>query len=343
MAKSRLTKRWFVALAFLGVLIVAAIWFFSGLRAVSPNPKEAKTYVRYENPTRLSVIIRSLEKQGIVRNALATRLLALLERRPTIVTAGTYSIGAGMNAEQILRQLRKPISLVIRLPETNWANRTAHLLENEDTVNADEYMSLVHDPKEFASDVSFPLPKDSLEGYLYPKKYDLAPLVGARTVILKQLKEFEKNVWNGPERPKDMQRTLTLASLVQLESGKDADRAMIAGVIENRLKKKMPLQIDAALLYGIQKWRRLSFKDYRTIDSPYNTYRVKGLPPGPICSPDEKDIEAALHPAKHNYLYYVALPDGRSIYAENYKDHLKNIEIRKAAIKERNAAKKIVP
>jgi len=194
-------------------------------------------------------------------------------------------------------------------------------------------MALVRDPSQFAHDVSFPLPKDSLEGYLYPKKYDLPPLYGARRVILKQLKEFERNVWDARERPKNLTRTLIVASLVQLEAGRDDDRPMIAGVIENRLKKKMPLQIDATILYALQKWRRLSFKDYHGVKSPYNTYTTKGLPPGPICSPDAKDIQAAMHPAKHDYLYYVALPDGRSIYAATYHDHLKNIEIRKAALK----------
>jgi UPF0755 protein len=250
-----------------------------------------------------------------------------------MVQAGSYSFGSAMNSEEILRQLRKPIFLLLRLPETNWAKRTAHLLQNYEIVDADEYMDLVKNPKEFAADVSFPLPKDSLEGYLYPKRYQLPPLYGAKRVIEEQLKEFERTVWNGPDRPKDMKRVLTLASLVQLEAGRDEDRAMIAGVIENRLKKKMPLQIDSTILYALQKWRRLTFKDYHSVISPYNTYTNRGLPPGPICSPDEKDIEAAMHPAKHKYLYYVALPTGKSIFAETYKAHLKNIAIRKAAIK----------
>jgi len=333
MAKRRKAKKWIIAWVLLGVLAIVLICFLNGLRPVSSNSKSRKTYIRYEKSLRLSTALIEFEKQGYVRSSLAARILALIERRPTVVPAGSYAVSPGMDAEQILRQLRNPVTLLLRLPETNWANRTAHLLANYDVVSADEYMKLVHDPSAFSKDVSFPLPKDSLEGYLYPKKYDLPPLYGARRVILEQLKEFEKSVWNGPDRPKDLKRTLIVASLVQLESGKDYDRPMIAGVIENRLKQKMPLQIDATILYALQKWRRLNFKDYHGVQSPYNTYTVKGLPPGPICSPDAKDIEAALHPAKHKYLYYVALPDGRSIYAATYKEHLKNIAIRKAAIK----------
>ena len=339
MAKKRKARKWTAPLVILGLVVVAGLWFLNALRAPVANGQGKKEFVRYENVTRLPVALRDLEKRGFLKNALAARLLATLQHRSTTVMSGTYSLSPSMSASEILRQLAKPVNLILRLPETNWANRTAHLLANHAIVNADEYMRLVKEPGEFAKDVSFPLPKDSLEGYLYPKKYELPPLFGARRVIQLQLKEFENRVWDSDDRPKDMHRTLTLASLVQLEAGVDDDRPMIAGVIENRIKKNMPLQIDSSLLYGIQKWRRLTYKDYKTIDSPYNTYKYKGLPPGPICSPDAKDIEAALHPAKHNYLYYVALPNGHSIYAATYKEHLKNIALRKAAIAALKGAK----
>jgi UPF0755 protein len=110
--------------------------------------------------------------------------------------------------------------------------------------------------------------------------------------------------------------------MIELESGNDADRPVIASVIENRLAKNMRLQIDATLLYAISEWRRLTFKDYRTIDSPYSTYKNSGLPPGPICSPSVKSVEAALKPAKTKYLYYVAKPDGSHIFSETYDAHL---------------------
>jgi UPF0755 protein len=338
MAKKRSRKLlpiWILAL----LVVVAGLWFNNGIRAVS-SAKAKKEYVRYEEPRRLSVVLKDLEKRGFIRNATAARILAILQSRPNIVSPGAYSLSPSMSASTILKELKTPVKLILRFPETNWANRTAHLLQNYSILDADEYMRLVRNPQAFDGTVSFPLPKDSLEGYLYPKHYEVTPLMGAKAVIDAQLKEFEKEVWNGAERPKDLQRTLTLASLVQLESGADNDRAMIAGVIENRLKKNMPLQIDAALLYGIQKWRRLTFKDYKEIDSPYNVYKFKGLPPGPICSPDEKDVLAALHPAKHNYLYYVAMPDGTSIYAETYPQHLKNIAKRKAALAQLKGVKK---
>ena len=90
-------------------------------------------------------------------------------------------------------------------------------------------------------------------------------------------------------------------------------------------------------LYGIQKWRRLTFADYRKIDSPYNTYTHTGLPPGPICSPTIASIEAALHPAHHDYLYYVALPDGETLFSKDYKEHLKKIKERKRELAQLNS------
>ncbi|MDR3689966.1 MAG: endolytic transglycosylase MltG [Fimbriimonas sp.] len=331
MSKRRRRKQGIVFVLILG-LAFFGVWLIAGVRPAG-TPEASKTYLRFEKQVPLSEVLKDLQKRGILRSASATGALAWLIRMKDTVDAGSYAVGPGQNGGLILWALHKPIRQILRLPETNWANRTANLLAQHHVASASEYMELVHDPRQFAGVVDFPLPSDSLEGYLYPDRYELPPLLGAKQVILKQLKEFEEKVWQGAERPKDLKRTLILASLVQLEAGKDVDRAMIAGVIENRIKRKMPLQIDATIEYALQKWRRLTFKDYRNVKSPYNTYLVKGLPPGPICSPDAKDIDAAMHPAKHNYLFYVALPNGETIYSATYKEHLKNIKLRRAALK----------
>lgn len=315
-------------LALFLVLLGAGMWLRSGIQ---PAAQGRSRYVRFEKPTRLAAALTELQRQGLVRNSTALRFYAFLTRRSQSVAMGTFSLSPEMSGPQILDSLAAPIRRDLRIPETNWANRTAHLLANKDVLNADEYMRLVHDPAQFQSEVSFPLSGKSLEGYLYPDTYDLPPLIGARAVIEKQLKTFDRKVWKKLQ-PKDLQRTLTIASMVQMESGRVQDEPMIAGVIENRLKKGMPLQIDSTLLYGIQKWRRLTFSDYKKIDSPYNTYTHKGLPPGPICSPTLSCIEAALNPARHNYLYYVALPTGETVFSKDYREHRKKIQARLHAL-----------
>jgi UPF0755 protein len=133
-----------------------------------------------------------------------------------------------------------------------------------------------------------------------------------------------------------------VASLVELEAGTDADRPKIAGVIYNRLKKGMPLQIDAGIMYALGKWKRLHFRDYREVKSPYNLYLHKGLPPSPICSPSLKSIQAALHPATHKYLYYVALPSGQSLFAQTPAEHAHNVKVRLAALKARSIVRQIL-
>ncbi|MEZ0324368.1 MAG: endolytic transglycosylase MltG [Fimbriimonas sp.] len=321
----------------LGVLLVggaaggAYYWLDTNL---TPMPVGPKRYLRWEKPARLDDIFIDLKRRGIIRNADAARVYAWVKRSPSSVSSGTYELAPGMNIGEILRKIRSPIRQMVRIPETNWARRNANVLEKKAVLRAEEYIDLVQKPELFKEYVSFPLPHDSLEGYLYPDTYDFPPLLGAKAVIIRQLQNFEKKVWLELDKPKTLHDAVIHGSLVELEAGTDEDRPMIAGVIENRLKKNMRLQIDASLLYGIQKWRTLTFDDYRDIKGPYNLYRVNGLPPGPICSPTVLSIKAAMNPAKHNHLYYVALPSGVSLFAPTYEEHKRNIQKRKKALKE---------
>lgn len=321
-------------LRFLALLLLVAAgagyWLFTQLKPLDPNEKPR--FVRFSEPATLASALDRLERGKVIRNAFATRLWARYKKTTPGVRAGTYELGANQSAEEVLAALSKPIRRLVRLPETNWAARSANLLEKDELGTAKEYMALAKNPSVFADQVVFPLPSDSLEGYLYPDTYDLPPLMTPKEVIQRQLANFERRVWKGLNKPKNLHRAIIIASMVELEVARDEERPIVAGVIENRLRIGMRLQIDAAINYGIQKWRPLTYADYRNVDSPYNLYRVNGLPPGPICSPSIKSIRAALNPAKHNYLYYVALPSGRSLFAATYPEHLKNVAKRRAAV-----------
>ena len=188
-------------------------------------------------------------------------------------------------------------------------------------------------PSSLALLVSFPLPKSGLEGYLFPDTYDFPPLLGALEVVKMRLRTFDRKVYKPLGMPPNIGRIVTIASLIELEAGNDRDRALISGVIQNRLNKGIPLQLDASIVYALGKWRRLHFKDYKNVKSPYNLYLHKGLPPTPICSPSLKSIEAAMHPAHHHYLFYVALPNGESLFSTTFEEHKKKIKLRLAALK----------
>lgn len=308
----------------------AAYWVNGQLQPL--NPSDQPRLVRFNDSAGIVTALDRLEKGHIIKNAKVARLYTKWKKTPTTVRVGTYELGGNMSVEQVLEALEKPVKRMVRLPETNWAARTANLLEKDHLGTAEEYMALVRNPAEFAKEYDFPFPTDSLEGYLYPDTYDLPPLMPAKAVIRRQLDNFQKRVWEGLGKPKDLHRVIIIASMVEMEVARDEERPIVAGVIENRLKLNMLLQIDATINYGIQKWRPLTYADYRNVDSPYNLYRHKGLPPGPICSPSIKSIRAALEPAKHKYLYYVALPSGRSLFAETYDQHLKNVAKRRAAV-----------
>jgi len=317
---------WVCACLLVGLLIGGATW----LRAeTQPTAAAPAFYIRFERRMPLLDVLGKLQTQNVIRDARAMRLLALLQRRVQGVALGTYLVAPGMDASQVLNSLRNPIVWRIRIPEQNWALRTAHLLEERDVLTADDYVAAVDHPELVKNQVTFPIEGATLEGYLFPDTYDLAPITPAADVVNRQLKAFQKKVWDGLGRPANLYRTLIIASLIELEVARDDERPVVAGVIENRLAKGMPLELDATVCYARQKWGALTRREIRTTRSPYNTYLNKGLPPGPICSPSVKSILAAMHPAKHDFLYYVAMPDGHSVFAKTEAEHEHNVRVRK--------------
>lgn len=164
-----------------------------------------------------------------------------------------------------------------------------------------------------------------LQGFLYPSTYEFYADATAETVITTLLDEFEKQTKD--LNIADYHKTITLASLVEREAKLDSEREIISGVITNRIRKNMLLQIDASVVYAISDGMydvdRVFYKDLE-VNSPYNTYKYTGLPAGPICSPGIESIKAAINPASHNFLYYhtdTEKNDGSHIFTETYTEH----------------------
>ncbi len=333
MPKSK-KRRKLGCIIFVLFLVVLGLGGFAGWtwfkNELAPMPEGKVFLVRYPKAKSFEAVLGDLHGKGVVRDVAVLNLYARWKHENLRVPEGTYSFQPGMTADEVLRALRSKLVQMVRIPETNFSYRTANLLQEHGVLDASDYNDLIDEPSEFTSDVDFPLPKASLEGYLYPDTYDLPPLLGAHDTIDRQLKAFETKVYPLLKNVKDPNKVLTIASMVELEAAKDKDRPLIAGVIMNRLNSGMRLQIDATVLYGMKQWRRLNFADYK-YPSPYNTYLRNGLPPGPICSPTVKSVEAALHPAKHGYFYYVAMPNGYSIFAKSYPEHLANVAKMRAA------------
>jgi UPF0755 protein len=163
--------------------------------------------------------------------------------------------------------------------------------------------------------------------------------MGAEDAIKRMLDEFESDVYEPLGKPDagKMRSWVIIGSMVELEAKHENERKRIAGVIYNRLNKGMPLQIDATVTYGLGKRRTLKNIDYQ-LNHPYNTYKLKSLPPGPICSPRASSVMAAAKPEAHKFYYYVAMPDGSHKFAKTYQEHLHNINVSRKAYAHQRAA-----
>lgn len=336
MTKSKKLLSVALALLFLVVAGGGLLWrSFQG--RLAPVSAAEPFYIRFAESTSLNVAIDQLAERGAVRDARALRFHARLRRDRQPVAVGTYQVRPGMTADEILKALREPVQQMVRIPEGWWIKRVGDRLERNGVLESAEYQRLAAEPERFQEFVSFQLPPDSLEGYLFPDTYDLPPLLGAEEVIKRQLRAFEEKVIPIVPEGTDLSRVLNIAAMVELEAALDEERPIIAEVIENRLDIGMRLQIDATVLYALQEWKELGPGVVNTVDSPYNTYRIAGLPPGPIGSPGLASIRAALEPAEHDYLYYVARPDRTHMFARTYAQHLANINTRRRLLRQQEA------
>jgi UPF0755 protein len=198
----------------------AAGWFWL-LGEIKPVASGDLRYFRFDDGVPLQAGLKTLQQEGFIKNAEAVRYYARIKGIAKPISSGTYELRPGMTVEELLSALQSPVKQMVRLPETTWAAQKAKVIADKDVAPADEYLALVHKPEDFEGQVSFPLPKGSLEGYLFPDTYDLPPLLGAKATILRQLKAFETKVWDDLGKPKDLQRAVIVASMVELEVMKD--------------------------------------------------------------------------------------------------------------------------
>ena len=284
-------------------------------------------------------MLEEFQKKGVIKSAFAAKALSALSGSKRVIEPGVYRVNPGMSDSEVLSALKNPIRQLVRLPEERWIGRIAKVLEGKQVCKAADYIELTNHSDKF-KEFDIPFFSESLEGFLYPDTYNFAPDIGADYVVRRQLMNFSKRTAGLGLTKEKMRRTIIIASLLELEASDFNEKKMIAGVIENRLKQGMRLQIDATINYALQKWRPLVYADYTNVKSLYNSYLHKGLPPGPICSPTAKSIEAALNPAKHKFVYYITMPDGVTRFTATYPEHLVNVKLRDTMKAKAKAQKK---
>lgn len=270
---------------------------------------------------------RRLEAAGLVRNAshfvLATRFL----RTSQGLRHGEYRLSAAMPLLAIAETIARGDVILhpVTIPEGFTAEQIAQLLEARGLVNADEFRAVIHSgAPRFSHDFLQNLPQPSLEGYLFPDTYSIPRYLDAEAVVAIFLARFSDAVvpvWRASGTASSLHDIMTMASLVEREARVPEERPLIAGVLYNRLARGWRLEVDATVLYALGRHKTIvTFEDLK-VNSPYNTYLHAGLPPGPIANPGLAAIGAALHPARTDYLFYVARPDGSHAFSRTLREH----------------------
>jgi len=255
--------------------------------------------------------------------------VALLVTGATTIKAGSYNLSPRMNSWKIALALKGGDLLGgrVTIPEGYTIAQMATLLDTKSIVPKDKFVALAGDYR-LSLDKLGAVWQGSLEGYLFPDTYLFNPGDTPESIVGQILTNFERRVLPLKTAIVDsgysLHEVLTLASMVEKEAKTDADRKLIAGVLFNRLKERMRLDVDATVRYAVGKpTEALTVADLAS-PSPYNTRKVSGLPPGPICNPGLDAIRAVLSPTQSDYLFYLTDKNGKTYYAVTLAEHNRN-------------------
>lgn len=299
------------------------------------GPPTGEKVVQVTAGSSIRTIGRTLEENGVVRTEGSFVAAARKDSRAATLAPGFYRLQLNMPAREALAAMLNPDSRILArivVPEGRTVAETIAKLSKESGFDRAKFEKIIENPK------SLGLPnfaKNNPEGFLFPATYDVEPDATPQSVLEAMVKRFDQALIDTDlvARAAGLGRTpyevLTIASLVQAESKLEVDMPKIARVIYNRLEAGMKLQLDTTVIYANGgKQAVTTTAEQRALDSPYNTYRIPGLPAGPIGSPGEKAIEAALNPAMADWLYFVAVnPDtGETKYGVTAAEHARNVE-----------------
>ena len=279
----------------------------------------------------------SLAAHDIVFSARLFAFYAVRRKQDRTLRFGTYIIRRGASWNEVLTALQWGRGIVHRvtIPE-GWPLWDIIPVLSESLMVSKENLEAVVRDSALKERLKVPRNVETIEGYLFPDTYAFPDGITARQAVDMMVRRFEqmwKPEWNDRLIEVKMTRhqVVTLASIVEKEVRKGSERPLVAAVYLNRIKRRMMLQADPTVQYALQKRPGRVLYSHLRVDSPYNTYRRFGLPPGPIASPGAASLEAVLFPATVPYLYFVAHPDGHHEFRTTYKEHLAAIEYVRAA------------
>ena len=294
--------------------------------------------VRYEKPAWVEIpsgastphIASILHENGILKYPHLFSVTAFATGMDKKIRAGRFRFTAPISTWQLLKEITKggSFDFLITIPEGFTIFKIAGLMENELGIDSLEFLATCRDTSLMRK---LGIPAPNAEGFLFPETYSFPCNIGADSIISLMSAEFKRRWQQGSTaRSESLEMTIleiiTLASIIEAEAHIKQEQPIISSVYHNRLRIGMMLQADPTTIYALRKFdQQLTLADLE-YESPYNTYKRLGLPPGPICNPGVFAIESALYPDSTNYLYFVSRRDGTHIFSTTLEDHHKAVQ-----------------
>lgn len=323
-AKSK-TARAVVSFFAVSGLALALMLYYLG----SPAGGGRQVTLKIEPQSSTSDIAAALEDANLIHNAEYFKLYAHITGADRSLKSGKYFFQGTESLPQIIEKLKQgsPEVFSFTVPEGFTLDQIANLLESEEIVSREEFLSALSDSSlKFAYLPELPEGPNKLEGFLFPDTYSIGKGMTAQQIVQMMVDRFTdvyvpKYEQRAKEQGISIIEVITLASIIEREAKKPEERQLVSAVFHNRLKKGMLLQSCATVQYALGEVKPVLYDTDLQIDSPYNTYINLGLPPGPIAAPGEASIKAALFPADVSYLYFVAKPDGSHVFSNTLQEH----------------------
>jgi len=293
--------KYFITLIVAVILIVGFLIYQGIYYPIEPGSDETVMFLvkKGEGAKEISI---NLKKQGLIRYSSLFRIYTLIEDKAEELKAGEYELSFSMNVPEIVNKLASGdrIKKIITIIEGWTIKDIANYLEVE----------------ELSSD---------LEGYLFPDTYEISPEHGIEEIIEKMLANFDKKLTLELReeitfQEKTIHEIIIMASLIEKEVRTFEDKKIVSGILWKRIESNMPLQVDATITYITGRKSTEILQEELDIDSPYNTYKYKGLPFGPICNPGLESIKAAIYPKLSSYWFYLSTPEGETIFSKTLKE-----------------------
>ncbi|MBW6409826.1 endolytic transglycosylase MltG [Clostridium weizhouense] len=317
------------------LVLVLIIGFISYKKAINKPLKnnENVTIIEVRYGEGFYGVLDRLQREGKLTNKYFIKLNLMLNKPNIDLQEGIYQVNSNVDLNELIsilnnqndnKNLKK-----LTIPEGYDVDKIAKKVEEEGFCSKDDFLNAVK---------KYPLPdfikKDehkryNLEGFLYPDTYLLKSDTNADFIVKAMLRRFTEvldeieNDLSIDIKDDDIEKTITIASMIEKEARYDEDRTLISSVIYNRLNDNMKLQLDATVIYALGYHVDVVLNKHLAIESPYNTYKYNGLPVGAICNPGKESIKAALNPEKTDYLFYILQDNGYHYFSNNYEDFLK--------------------